>query len=171
MQVQTSRFGMVEIDEAGVVTFPEGIPGFEDCRRFAFIPHRPSIQGKTSPFQWLQSLDNAQLAFLTADPRSFFPDYTPQIPAADRDVLRLSEEAPPASVFALLTVPKDDPGGITANLMAPVVVNSDAGLGRQIIINDDRYGLRHPIARRPEATPSAGLARQAGLARTCAVGS
>jgi len=151
MQLETSRFGTMEIDEAGVVTFPDGLPGFEAQRRFVFIPHRMPDPDKPSPFMWFQSLDDGRLAFLITNPASFFPEYAPVIPAADKHALGTKDDAD-LVIYSLLTVPSGNPSGISANLMAPLVINLSTLEARQIIVNDDRYGLRHRLI--PEAAPA-----------------
>ena len=52
-------------------------------------------------------------------------------------------------LYTLLTVPAGDPHGITANLMAPVLINPTTRHARQVIVNNDDYGLRHRLL--PEA--------------------
>lgn len=151
MQIETTRFGSMEIDETALITFPDGIPGFESYRQFALIPHRAGAVDKASPFLWLQSVENSALAFLLTDPRGFFLDYFPTLSEADRQALDLGEGVPDPRIYTLLTVPKGDPAGITANLLAPIAINPTTLCARQIIVNDDRYHLRHRII--PESKP------------------
>jgi flagellar assembly factor FliW len=141
----------MEIDEAGIVVFPDGLPGFEAQHRFVFVPHRMPDPDKPSPFMWFQSLDDGRLAFLITNPSSFFPDYAPVISAADKHALSTTNDAD-LVVYSLLTVPSGNPSGISANLMAPRVINLRTQEARQIIVNDDRYGLRHRLI--PEAAPT-----------------
>jgi flagellar assembly factor FliW len=157
MQVETSRFGTLEIDETAIITFPDGLPGFEAHRRFAFVPHRMPDPDKPSPFVWFQSLEDGRLAFLITNPLTFFPDYEPVLSASDRNALAADEDGAALSIYALLTVPSGNPSGITANLLAPLVINTANLRARQVIVNDDRFGLRHrliadapPAAREPE---------------------
>ncbi len=146
MTIETTRFGALPVDENRVITFPEGLPGFEGCRRFTLVPHPAPDGGQPSPFEWLQSLDDGSLAFLAMDPRVVFPHYEPSLPSSELDGLSLGRGARgEAQLYALLTVPKGDPCGITANLMAPVVINAQARLAKQIVSNSDEYGLRHRL--------------------------
>ncbi len=146
MMIETTRFGQILVDENCVITFPEGLPGFEGCRRFMLVPHSGADGTKDSPFEWLQSLDDGSLAFLAMDPRLVFPHYDPHLPSGELSSLSLERtDRGGARMYALLTVPKGDPCGITANLMAPVVVNAQARLGKQIVATGDCYGLRHRL--------------------------
>ena len=70
MQIETTRFGALDIEEGRILDFPEGLPGFEACRHFALVPH-----GEASPFEWLQSVEDGALAFLAMKPHQIFPDY------------------------------------------------------------------------------------------------
>ena len=146
MMIETTRFGAIPVDESCIITFPEGLPGFEGCHRFTLVPHPTPEGGKDSPFEWLQSLDDGALAFLAMDPRHVFPHYDPHLPAGDLRALEIEKlDRDAARVYTLLTVPKGDPCGITANLMAPVVVNCETRRGKQIVASNDNYGLRHRL--------------------------
>src|SRR5882724_9672465 len=72
MQLQTTRFGVVTVDPDHVMTFPQGLIGFESQTpaRFALL-----LWGNAGPFYWLQSADDPDLAFLVVDPALFFKDY------------------------------------------------------------------------------------------------
>ena len=157
MQIETSRFGQVNVDENAMVTFPEGLPGFEDKRRFVFIAHPSANQDKSSPFLWLQSLEDEKLAFLTAEPRHFFAGYAPRVSSMDLDALEIGREPLGPRLYAMLTVPAGDPTGITANLLAPIAINPVARIARQVIAAGDDYGLRHRLVPAPEraAEPAA----------------
>ena len=144
MPFETTRFGSLSVDTHKMLTFPEGLPGFEGCRQFTLLPHHMAEGGKGSPFVWLQSLERGDLAFLAIEPHSIFPDYAPRIPRAELESLCLTEETVPR-LYSLLTVPQGNPAGITANLMAPILINSSARVAKQVVLNTDQYGLRHRL--------------------------
>jgi flagellar assembly factor FliW len=144
MQIETTRFGLLPIDESQVITFPEGLPGFEKCRKFTFVQH-PGSDGR-SPFQWIQSVEDGSLAFLAVEPHVIFPTYAPRLPKSELDSLYAGgpvSERP--KLYSILTVPKGDPEGITANLLAPVVVNVRERVAKQIVATGEEYGLRHRL--------------------------
>ena len=145
MHIETTRFGALDVEERKIITFPDGLPGFETHRLFTLVPHHMTDGGKGSPFVWLQSMEDGGLAFLAMEPHQSFPDYAPRVPRAELEALALTEDSARPRLYSLLTVPKGDPVGITANLMAPVVVNSRARLAKQIVLNTDEYGLRHRL--------------------------
>ena len=145
MDIETTRFGALAIEERKILQFSDGLPGFENRRLFTLVPHHAGDGGKGSPFVWLQSLEDGALAFLAMDPHQAFPEYAPCIARADLEALALTEEGVRPHLYTLLTVPEGNPCGITANLMAPVVVNSQARLAKQVVLNTDQYGLRHRL--------------------------
>ena len=145
MQIETTRIGALNVDAHKTLTFPEGLPGFESCRLFTVLPHHTAEGGKGSPFVWLQSLERGELAFLAIEPHQVFPEYAPRVPRAELESLHLTEEAVLPRLYSLLTVPHGDPAGITANLMAPILINSSARVAKQVVLNTDQYGLRHRL--------------------------
>jgi flagellar assembly factor FliW len=142
MQIETTRFGALDIDEARVLTFPGGLPGFEASRRFVLVPHG---RGGSSAFEWLQSVEEGALAFLVMRPHQIFSTYQPRIPVAELEAIGLDKGGPSPVLYTVLTVPKGDPAGMTANLLAPIVINLDARVARQVIVNNEEYSLRHRV--------------------------
>jgi flagellar assembly factor FliW len=70
MQLNTTRFGTLEVNDGDVITFTQPILGFQDQRRFVLLP---GPEG--SPLKWLQSTESGELAFIVMDPRAVVPDY------------------------------------------------------------------------------------------------
>jgi flagellar assembly factor FliW len=138
IRMKTTRFDVLEIDEDLVITLPEGLIGFEDCTRFVVL--NPG----NSSLKWLQSLDDGATAFPIADPWQFKPDYAPILSDSDAAFLELTGETPKL-VFVIVTVPRDNPRAMTANLLGPVVINPLTRRGKQVILADDRYTTRHGI--------------------------
>jgi flagellar assembly factor FliW len=138
VRVSSTRLGDLEIDSNTVLTFPEGLVGFGDARRFAVVDTHDS-----GVYYWLQSLDDPQLAFLSVTPWAFFPDYEPVLPETDRAALELTDPAD-AALFCLLTVDRDTEQ-ITANLLGPLVVNTKNRTGRQIVLDHGNHPTRAPL--------------------------
>jgi flagellar assembly factor FliW len=150
VRVESEKLGDIEVDETKVLTFPHGLLGFDAMRRFALVDTHDS-----GFYFWLQSLDDPGLAFLTAVPWPFFPDYEFELPDADRDALGLVEPdetsddaSNPTMVLCLLTVGSADdaPGHeITANLLGPLVINTATRVGRQVVLVDGDFTTRAPL--------------------------
>ena len=140
LHIETTRFGPVEVDPDFVITLPEGIIGFENCRRYAVLRHNEG-----SPFRWLQSIDDGAVAFPVMDPHIFLPDYQPPIPAVDRADLGLSNDDQ-MLLLTIITVPRGNPRAMTANLLGPVVINAETRVGRQVVLEDTcRYTTRYDL--------------------------
>ena len=141
MRIETTRFGVLEVDENSIVRMPSGPLGFEDQTRFCLIQHRPDTS-----FRWLQSIGQPGLAFVVVDPADFFDDYEIEVTDPDAEQLELTNEQD-ALVLVILTVGKGSER-VTANLAAPIVVNSKTLLGMQVVLQDERYSVSHPVATR-----------------------
>jgi flagellar assembly factor FliW len=122
-----------------IITFESGLPGFPDERRFALINDHLE-----PPFYCLQSVDNPALAFVVTDPTALVPDYRPKNGARTLQELRARG---PEDLQALvtLTIPPGRPREITANLMSPLLINPEQGLGKQVVIEKPHYSHQHPI--------------------------
>jgi len=138
MKYETTRFGMVEFRDDTIITFPEGIIGFEDFSRFVILGNHDQ-----SMFSWLQSIEDPSLAFVIISPYEFKSDYS--LTLEDKDLEKLeSPESSQIVVYSIVVVP-DDPKNMTANLQAPLVINAEKKIGRQIISTNPRHCLRHNI--------------------------
>lgn len=141
MEIGTTRFGRlesIEVAEDQILTFAEGIVGFEALTKFARIR-----QAEYAPFEWLQSTEDADVSFVVADPAKFFPNYSFELGDDEVQSIDLAE-ANEAEVLTILVVP-ENPQRMTANLVAPLVVNRRNNLARQIVLNDQRYSIRTPL--------------------------
>lgn len=135
VEVHSTRFGSFAVPADRVLRFAEGLIGFPDYHRFVIVEHT-----RPGPLRWLLCLDEPELAFAVVDPAEFFPDYRVDAHAclgvpAERDV----------AVFAIVTIPRTYPVGMSANLMAPVVVDVETREARQVILDDGTYSTRHPL--------------------------
>lgn len=139
IKFQTTRFGELSVSKDKIITFPSGILGFPDIRRFIILDYEADV-----PFKWLQSLGEPSLAFLIVEPNIIKPDFSLRLREAEIADLEDGTEEDIA-VFVILTVPDGNPTGMTANLRGPIVINSATMKGKQIILQDDRYAVRHPV--------------------------
>lgn len=116
------------------VRMVRGLPGFEDIYNYTLktVPGNPW-------FYWLESQDGP--SFLMTKPETFFPDYRVKV---TKETLDEIGDIRDISVYLILTVP-EDPTRMTANLMAPLLVNESQGLGCQVVLHDSGYTTRHPL--------------------------
>ena len=138
-KVNTLRFGEIEIDEEKIVHFEDGIPAFEEEHEFVIIPYDDE-----SPYVFLQSLATPDLAFLMTMPFVFFPEYEFELDDESQAKLGI-EKQEEMLIYSLLTIPGGKVSDMTANLMAPVVINTTNMQARQIVLDKSRYTTKHRL--------------------------
>ena len=138
-KVNTLRFGEIEIDEEKIVHFEDGIPAFEEEHEFVIIPY-----DEESPYVFLQSLATPDLAFLMTMPFVFFPEYEFELDDESQAKLGIQEQEE-MLIYSLLTIPGGKVSDMTANLMAPVVINTTNMQARQIVLDKSRYTTKHRL--------------------------
>ncbi len=138
-KVKTNRFGEIEIDDSRVVHFKDGIPAFEDEHEFVILPY-----DEDSPYYFMQSLKSPELAFVLTVPFLFFPDYTIEI---DDDTVKKLEikNQEKVELYSLLTIPNGSVRYMTANLLAPIVINDDNMQAKQIVMDKSNYKTKHRL--------------------------
>lgn len=146
MNVQTTRFGTVEIDEERIIEFPSGLLGFSSNTRFVLL--QPDERGL---FFWLQSLDSPELAFVLTDPAQWVSEFQAHIRQEQMDELELAR-IEDAQVFVIVN--KRD-GTLTANLQGPLVINSVNRTAMQLVLADKRWTTRHAIVQLGETAQAA----------------
>jgi len=140
MILQTKHFGELNIDEGKVITFPEGIPGFPDHKRYVFIFDE---EDENSPFCWLQSVDDGDIAFALVNPLKIYSDYSPEVDNEHTEALGEFSESD-LIVYAIVVVPEDITQ-MTANLKAPIIINIKTKIGMQVIAQNEEYEVKHKI--------------------------
>ena len=138
MQIDTHAFGTIDIDEDQVIRLTEPMAGFLEHTRFAVLDPDPEV-----PFKWFQSVDSADVCFLISDPAQFFPEYRVELSKNQLQDLQITEETDTA-VAVVLRIPKEM-NEATANLLAPVIFNTQAKLARQIILDGSGHPVRAPL--------------------------
>ncbi len=140
MEIVTHRYARterVEVDPSDVYELTPGLVGFEHLTRYAIVPEAES------PLEWLQSLDDPSVAFAAIEPFLFYPEYSFEL--ADRDCQELDLHVPQNAVVRCLLTLSPSVELITANLLAPLVLNRASRKGRQIILPDSNLSMRFPI--------------------------
>ena len=140
MEVKTTRFGCVAVDDERVIHFPEGLLGFPDQKQFVLL--QTNSEGN---FFWLQSADRPELAFVVSDPLLFVPDF--QLPAKAEDMEHIGL-ARWADAQVLVIVNKVD-RTLTGNLQGPLLINAVNRRGRQLVLSEKKYSTRHPLMNLP----------------------
>ena len=95
------------------------------------------------PFLWFQSVEDIDTCFILIEANTFFKDYKPVINKRESKVLAI-EDMKDVKIFSIVVVP-EDPKKSTANLRAPLVVNFEKKLAKQIILDDDNWQIKTPL--------------------------
>ena len=136
--VDSQLLGPLTVSENEIFFFPSGLFGFPECRSFVMLPaERPG-------FYWLQSVEHSALAFMLVDPFLFFEGYAVDLGFSERADL-VVENADDAAVLAIVTLPRSASEPATVNLQGPIALNLNARRGKQLVLQDNEYGVRCPL--------------------------
>ena len=138
-KIYTSRFGEIEVDEKKIVHFKDGIPAFEDEHEFVILPYE-----EDSPYYFMQSLKSPDLAFLLTIPFIFFNDYTFELD--DETIRELGiEDSENIFYYSMITIPNGSVRYMTANLLAPIVLNGANMQAKQVVLEKSNYTTKHRL--------------------------
>ena len=138
MLIHTVNFGSLEIPDDKVITFKEGLPGFPQIHRFTILEME-----ELKPFQYLQALDDPPISLFVINPFLVDPSYEFRLTDLDMEDVN-SKNSKELAVYAVATIP-ENPSEATLNLMAPIVINDKERCGKQVILHESKYSVRHPL--------------------------
>ena len=139
MQLNTKHFGLIDIGEDKIIQFPEGLPGFENVKRFALLDK----QQEDVPFQWLQAIDDPQIAFVVIDPFFIKEDYEVNVDDKEIEMLDI-KDIRSVMVLSIVVIPENIKA-MTANLRAPILINLNNRKGKQVVLEKIEYEVRYSI--------------------------
>ncbi|MEN6351307.1 MAG: flagellar assembly protein FliW [Syntrophomonas sp.] len=139
MKIKSTLLGELEFEEKDLVDFPLGIPAFEDEKSFLVIAMEEGV-----PFYYLHSTRDPNLCMVMANPFVFFPDYSFEIGDEQLKQLECEDKREDLAIYVLLTIAEDFRQS-TANLLAPITINSKKRKGLQFIAVNSDYKTKHPI--------------------------
>lgn len=141
MNIETTRFGTVSVDDDRVIDLPSGLLGFSSYRRWVLL--QPDEEGI---FFWLQSVDRPELAFVVTDPTIWLSGYEATIRREQMEELGLAS----FNDAQVLVIVNRYGAKLTANLQGPLVVNVRNRNGMQLVLADSRWTTRHEIVQLEE---------------------
>jgi len=136
MEVRTTRFGTVDVAEDRVITFPKGLLGFQQYKKYCLL--QPSDD---ACFFWLQCVDEPGLAFVVTDPNMFFPDYAVPVRSEQMGDLRLKR----LEDSQVLVIVNKVGQTLTGNLQGPLVINAAERTGEQFVLAEKKWTTRHEL--------------------------
>ncbi len=138
MKLETERFGEIDIDEDLIVTFPNGLPGFEDLRQFIFIQENQDL-----PMAYMQSVEDGEVSFIIINPFAFVPNYEFELAEADEVELEIHNQEE-LRVWVIMNAGETLESS-TINLLAPLIINFEAKICKQVVLHDTSYSTKHPL--------------------------
>jgi len=132
IKITSSNFGELKIQPNNIFYFENGLLGFEMLNNYVLITDDEIV-----PFKWLMSIEEPEIMFPLISP--FFIDN-------EYDTGR-GIDLEQYVLFCIVTF-NDGNGNVTANLKAPVILNSDNLTGEQIIIPTEIYNVNHIISQK-----------------------
>lgn len=141
MRVNTRLFGEIEVDGEKIITFPGGIIGFPDMKKFTLIYDKE--KGTDAGIRWMQSLDEAGFALPVMDPHMVKADYNPQV---EDELLTAIGGITPEEILVLVTVTVPaDLTKMSVNLQGPIIINVAERKACQVIVDADTYPVKYYI--------------------------
>jgi len=136
--IESPVLGSIRVEQGDIYSFPHGIPGFEEHKQFIIVQPDPA-----TPFAYFQSMDQSELVLLVTNPFLFYPSYDFEVPDPLAEDLRI-ENREDVAVWCVVTVPEQMERA-TVNLLAPIIVNVNARIGRQTILTNTVYLTKHAL--------------------------
>ncbi|CAM3341727.1 MULTISPECIES: flagellar assembly protein FliW [Saccharibacillus] len=134
VQIQSVHLGELTVGEEDLITFPKGIPGFEEVTEYVLC----DVDGT---YSYLQAVNQAELAFIVTDPFTSFPEYEFELSDDLIKELGITEEKGVA--IRCIVTWNSNSARTTVNLLAPLVFNTSDRLGRQIVLQNTAYQTKH----------------------------
>ncbi|MGH7213776.1 MAG: flagellar assembly protein FliW [Tepidisphaeraceae bacterium] len=146
MDIQTTRFGLLTVDDERVIDIPRGLLGFPNYTRYALIQ-----TGEENYFFWLQCVEDPNLAFVVTDPSIFFKDY--EVPLREETLTDLSmTDLAMSQVFVICNKVGE---WLTGNLLGPIVVNASNRQAQQVVLTEKKWTTRQPLMKLHTEVPLA----------------
>ena len=121
-----------------VIHFDEGLIGFSECKDFVLMENE-----SLAPFRLLQSLEFAEVGFLVLEPTTIVGNYCERVPNRDWESVGI-DEMTKALAFVIVVI-GSTPESCTGNFQAPLLVNYEKMIGKQVILTDSGMSVRHPL--------------------------
>lgn len=138
VKFNTTRFGELQVNDSDIINFQEGILGFEKLTKYFVVD-----PGDSTLILWLQSTEDAEVAFPIIEPKIFKPDYTAKLLPADMNSVQI-ETVADAKIYTILTIPQNI-AEMSANLKAPIVINNKKKIAKQIVLQDSKLSVKYDM--------------------------
>ena len=121
-----------------VIHFEEGLIGFSEHKDFVLMEN-----DSLAPFRLLQSIESPQVGFLVLEATTLVKDYYSLVPAREWESLGVEGKTKPLA-FVIVVI-GSTPEASTGNFQAPLLVNCEKMVGKQIILTDSGFSVRQQL--------------------------
>lgn len=134
MEIKSKFLGDQQVDPDTIISFPQGIPGFEDQKRFKLFHQEDS-----DIIFWLQAVDDENLTFSLAHPSVFNINYSFVLSDEEEQLLELNNSE---DLLILIMLHKDinasagDQPTVKGSIKSPLLINSNKRIGVQKILRE-----------------------------------
>ena len=143
MQLATKYFGTIDYEAEDVLSFPDGLFGFEEERAFLLLP----FEGSEGNLLCLQSVQTPPLAFVAMNPFSLKGDYAPVLREEELRLMGVSRSQ--ELCYYVLCAVREPVSESTVNMKCPVVINDQSRRAVQVILEQGDYTMRHRLGSFP----------------------
>ncbi len=128
MKFVSTLFGEISCSEEQMIRFPDGLLERKDCTRLVIVNDE-----RTSPFQWLVSVDDPDLALTVLDPTVVLNGNT-----------SCENLAEGTTTFVIVTTGEGDVAW-WLDLRHPIIIRNGPRTGEQVTLDDAALPERFPI--------------------------
>lgn len=143
IEVNSASLGSLKVESDRLITFPEGIPGFPNVKRYFLVEN-----DKSPLLGWFQAVEDPEITFVVTDPLIFNPGYKPTVPSEVFKELEING-GESLAFLVIVNIPPEAPFKMTANFMAPLVINTKNRMGKQVILNHSQGNYWEPLLTAP----------------------
>ncbi|KAA0258759.1 flagellar assembly protein FliW [Deferribacter autotrophicus] len=136
--LESKKVGKIVYKEEDLITMASPFLGFPDLHDFLLLEDDNCV-----PFLWFHSVEDPNVAFVVLPIKSFFKDYDPKISKRELKILQ-ANSFDEITLFGIVVVP-ENPKEATINLRAPLVINLNRKIAKQIILDDERWQIKTPL--------------------------
>jgi flagellar assembly factor FliW len=137
-KIVSGKLGEITFTESDIITLSSPMLGFPDLNDFILISNE-----KSYPFLWFQSVQDKDICFILVEPELFVQEYSPKMNKRELKILGAEDESK-LKLFCIVVVP-DQPKNATMNLRAPMVMNTEKKLAKQVILEEDKWQIKTPL--------------------------
>ncbi len=138
MQIESLKFGILEVPDDKVIKMARPILGFEQLATFCLVE-----RDDARPFMWFQSVEEPAVSFVVVNPAVFFPEYRIEVNPAEIAEISI-QNLEMVETYVIVTIP-ENAEEMTANLQGPIIINTENCLAKQLILVNSDYQVQHQV--------------------------